>query len=183
MMTSSNAAFPARSPNPFMQPSICLAPFSTAASEFATDIPRSLWQCTLTTAWSMLDTFSKTPLTNAPNSLGFEYPTVSGMFTVVAPALIAASNMAYRYSGTVRVASIGENSTSSTYVRAISTASTAMFMIVSRSLLIWCIRCTSDDEMKVWMRGRVAPWRDFAAASMSDSTARASEQMTGPSTS
>ena len=53
-------------------------------------------------------------LIKSPNSLGFEYPTVSGMLTVVAPASITSSKIAYKYSGSVLVASIGENSTSST---------------------------------------------------------------------
>ena len=131
----------------------------------------------------MFETLSKTPRINAPNSSGFEYPTVSGTLTVVAPAVIAASNMAYRYSGTVLVASIGENSTSSQYFRARSTADTAMSIIVSRSRRIWCIRWMSEDDMKVWIRGLSAPSSARAAPSMSLSTARANEQMIGPLTS
>ncbi len=42
--TSSSEAFPARSPSPFTVHSTCRAPASTAASEFATAMPRSLWQ-------------------------------------------------------------------------------------------------------------------------------------------
>ena len=44
--TSSSAALPARSPMPLMVHSICRAPARTPASEFATAMPRSLWQCT-----------------------------------------------------------------------------------------------------------------------------------------
>ena len=40
--TSSNEAFPALSPNPFIVHSTCLAPFITADKEFATAKPRSL---------------------------------------------------------------------------------------------------------------------------------------------
>ena len=37
-------AFPALSPIPFIVHSICLAPFSSEAIEFATANPKSLWQ-------------------------------------------------------------------------------------------------------------------------------------------
>ena len=40
--TSSSAVLPARSPSPFIVHSICLAPPSTAAREFAVAIPKSL---------------------------------------------------------------------------------------------------------------------------------------------
>ena len=59
------------------------------------------------------------------NSVGIEYPTVSGMLTVVAPASMAAPRILYKYPRSVRVASIGENSTSSQYFLACSTAFTA----------------------------------------------------------
>ena len=42
--TSSSAVLPARSPRPLIVHSICRAPASTAASEFAVAMPRSLWQ-------------------------------------------------------------------------------------------------------------------------------------------
>ena len=42
--TSSSAVLPARSPRPLMVHSICRAPASTAASEFAVAMPRSSWQ-------------------------------------------------------------------------------------------------------------------------------------------
>ena len=41
---SSNDVFPALSPIPFIVHSTCVAPASTAANEFATAIPKSLWQ-------------------------------------------------------------------------------------------------------------------------------------------
>jgi hypothetical protein len=56
-----------------------------------------------------------------PKSCGRAYPTVSGMFTVVAPASTAAATMSTRNSKSVRVASWGENSTSSVNDRASST--------------------------------------------------------------
>ena len=41
---------------PLIVHSICPAPFSTAARLLATARPRSLWQWTLITAWSMFGT-------------------------------------------------------------------------------------------------------------------------------
>ena len=49
---SSSEQLPARSPMPLTVHSTWRAPFWIAASEFATASPRSLWQCTLTTAES-----------------------------------------------------------------------------------------------------------------------------------
>ena len=65
------------------------APAWTAASVLAVARPRSLWQWTLTVAWS--PTRSTTLPTSAPNSAGIAYPTVSGMLTVEAPASTTAS--------------------------------------------------------------------------------------------
>ena len=56
MTISSMAALPARSPMPLMVHSTWRAPASIARSEFATPRPRSLWQCTEITAWSMFGT-------------------------------------------------------------------------------------------------------------------------------
>ena len=53
---SSNEALPARSPMPLTVHSTWPAPASTAASEFATASPRSLWQWVLRTERSMLGT-------------------------------------------------------------------------------------------------------------------------------
>ena len=47
-----------------------------------------------------------------PISPGVKYPTVSGIFTTLAPALITDSITLYKNSGLVLVASSGENSTS-----------------------------------------------------------------------
>ena len=54
--TSSSAALPARSPMPFMVHSICVAPARTAARELATDMPKSSWQWTDISAFSMPST-------------------------------------------------------------------------------------------------------------------------------
>ena len=45
-------------------------PICTAASELATAMPRSLWQCTDHTALSELGTFSRSLLMNSPNCCG-----------------------------------------------------------------------------------------------------------------
>jgi hypothetical protein len=58
--TSSSAALPARSPMPLMVHSTCRHPAFNPASEFATAMPRSLWQCTEKIAFSEPGTFSIT---------------------------------------------------------------------------------------------------------------------------
>ena len=71
MTTSSSEVLPARSPRPLMVHSIWRAPPScTAASEFATAMPRSLWQCTDHTALSELGTRSLIFLMSSPNCCG-----------------------------------------------------------------------------------------------------------------
>ena len=52
MTTSSREALPARSPRPLIVTSTWRAPAWTAASVLAVASPRSLWQWTLTVAWS-----------------------------------------------------------------------------------------------------------------------------------
>ena len=56
---SSREALPARSPMPLIVHSICRAPARMAASELATAWPRSLWQCTESTALALFLTFSR----------------------------------------------------------------------------------------------------------------------------
>jgi len=68
--TSSSAALPARSPMPLTVHSICRAPARTPASEFATAMPRSSWQCTEITALSMFGTRSRTMRISAKYSSG-----------------------------------------------------------------------------------------------------------------
>ena len=75
-------------------------------------------------------------LIDSPNSFETEYPTVSGMLIVVAPALIVSSSKVIKKSISVLVASIGENSTSSTYFFALDTALTAISIISSGSFRI-----------------------------------------------
>ena len=70
MTISSSEQLPARSPMPLMVHSICRAPASIAASEFATASPRSSWQCTLTIAQSP-SAFAMRPI-SAPYSFGVE---------------------------------------------------------------------------------------------------------------
>ncbi len=63
--TSSSEALPARSPMPLTVHSICRAPARTAASEFATAMPRSSWQWAENRALSELGTRSRTILNSA----------------------------------------------------------------------------------------------------------------------
>ncbi len=60
--TSSSEALPARSPMPLMVHSIWRAPALTPASEFATAMPRSSWQCTEKRARSEFGTRSRSRL-------------------------------------------------------------------------------------------------------------------------
>ena len=68
--TSSKDVFPARSPIPFIVHSICLAPALREAKELATARPKSLWQCTLNTALSILGTLFFNIFIKDPNSSG-----------------------------------------------------------------------------------------------------------------
>ena len=68
--TSSSAALPARSPMPLMVHSIWRVPARTPASEFATAMPRSSWQCTEKRALSEFGTRSRTILMSAKYSSG-----------------------------------------------------------------------------------------------------------------
>ena len=67
---SSSAALPARSPSPLMVHSTWRAPFITAANEFATAKPRSLWQCTEKTTLSEFGIRSRKVRTKEPNCSG-----------------------------------------------------------------------------------------------------------------
>ncbi len=174
MTTSSRAALPARSPRPLIVHSTCRAPASTAASEFATARPRSLWQCTLITACRMFFTCSIRYRMIPAYSEGNEYPTVSGMFTVVAPASIAASTTAARNGSSVRLASSGLNSTSSTNVRASFTPSTLILMISSSARFSLYLRWISLVAQNTWIRGFSAPLTASPARTMSLSMHRAS---------
>ena len=70
MTISSREALPARSPRPLIVHSTCAAPAVTAASELATARPRSSWQWTLMTAFSIPGVFSFRYLMRRTNSSG-----------------------------------------------------------------------------------------------------------------
>src|SRR3989344_1358021 len=183
MMISSRAAFPARSPMPLMQPSTWRAPASMAARLLDTARPRSLWQWTLTVTLSTPGTASPISRPSTAKVEGMAYPTVSAMLMVVAPALMTAASIWNRYSLVVRVASMGENSTSLQYFLARCTISTAWPSTASRSLRNWCRIWMSEEDRKTWMRGDSA-WRTASHAwSTSLATARDREAITGPLTS
>ncbi len=63
--TSSSEALPARSPMPLTAHSIWRAPARIPASELATAMPRSSWQCTENRALSEFGTRSRTILNSA----------------------------------------------------------------------------------------------------------------------
>ena len=81
---------------------------------------------------------------------------MSGTLIVVAPSSMAIWITSAVYSTSARVASMGENSTSSTSARACATAARAWPLTSSRVDCSWCSMWMSDVEMKVWMRGRSA---------------------------
>lgn len=54
----------------------------------AVESPRSFWQCVEIITFSIPGVLAFMSAINCPNSLGTVYPTVSGMLSVVAPALI-----------------------------------------------------------------------------------------------
>src|ERR1035437_930145 len=128
-------------------------------------------------------TRARTVWKNRTISSGVAYPTVSGRFTVVAPASTTASTTATRKFRSLRVASSAENSTSFTWRRARRTAAAAWSRHSARDIRSLCSRWRSEVAMNVWMRGLSAPSRAAAARSMSASTERASAAMTGRRTS
>jgi hypothetical protein len=67
MTISSRLQLPARSPRPLIVHSTCRAPpIFTPASELATAMPRSLWQCTLQIARPLLGMRSRSVRMNSP---------------------------------------------------------------------------------------------------------------------
>jgi hypothetical protein len=89
------------------------------------------------------------------------------MLTVVAPSSSAIRSTSAVYSTSARVASIGENSTSSTSDLACATAARAWPLTSSRVDCSWWTMWMSDVEMNVWMRGRSASRTASQARSMS----------------
>src|SRR4051794_40899074 len=105
------------------------------------------------------------------------------MLMVVAPSSSAICTTSAVYSRSARVASIGENSTSSVYCFECATAARAWPFTSSRVVWSWCSMWMSLVEMNVWMRGRSESRIAFQAASMSWKPVRARPQITGPCTS
>src|ERR1700733_13931515 len=97
----------------------------------------------------------------------------------VAPSSIAAATTSAVNSISERVASIGENSTSSTNSRACATAARAWPSTSSRVVCSWWRMWMSEVEMKVWIRGRAASLTALYAASMSATCVRARPAITG----
>src|SRR3954467_12053188 len=105
------------------------------------------------------------------------------MLIVVAPSSSAIWTTSAVYSSSERVASMGENSTSSVYCFECATAALAWPFTSSRVVWSWYSMWMSLVEMKVGMRGRSESRIAFQAASMSWKPVRASAQITGPCTS
>lgn len=68
------------------------------ATVLAVESPRSFWQWVEIITFSIPGVFDFMSAINFPNSLGTVIPTVSGMFRVVAPALMTSPNISYRNS-------------------------------------------------------------------------------------
>src|SRR5205823_96840 len=110
----------------------------------------------------------------APNCHGIVYPTVSGMLTVLAPALMTASSTRQRKSVSERPASSGENSTLSVYRRAHVTAFTACSRTCSGDILSFIFMWIGDVAMNVWIRCDFAGLTASPQRTTSFSFARAS---------
>ena len=85
------------------------------------------------------------------------------MLIVVAPSSMAIWQTSAVYSRSARVASIGENSTSSRYCLACATAARACPLTSSRVDCSWWRMWMSDVEMKVWIRAPPAPSASLTA--------------------
>ena len=101
------------------------------------------------------------------------------MLIVVAPASTAMRTISTRKSRSERVASSGENSTSSHSERASRTDSPHWSSASARLIFSLYSRCRSLDARKTWMRARSANCSARAAISMSSVLARASDAMRG----
>ncbi len=101
---------------------------------------------------------------------------------VVAPALIAASTQRHRKSGSVRLPSSADHSTSSACCRASVTLSMASCSTASGSMRSLYFMCSGLVDRKTWMRGRSAPRTASAARRMSARPVRARPAITGPRT-
>ena len=118
---SSSDALPARSPMPLIAHSTCRAPACTPANEFATARPRSSWQWTLRTT-SFSPGRQRVELLQVGREL-VRHRVADGVGDVDRRrALVDRERQTSAVKSTsARVASIGENSTSSTYCFACAT--------------------------------------------------------------
>gem|GEM_PF-2556784 len=112
------------------------APASTPAMLLATARPKSSWQCTLT---SLPGAACAASLTSSAILSGVATPTVSGTSITSAPARETAEKTSRRNAGSLLVASSAENSTSTPWDLAYSTADTALSSAFS--LLIFSLYC------------------------------------------
>ncbi len=175
--TSSNEAFPALSPIPFIVTSACFAPEAIPANVFATANPKSLWQCVeiIISLGSALQTKD----TNSPYSAGLTYPTVSGISTMLAPASTTILKISTRKSVSVLVASSAANSTSHPKDTAYSTISWVISLASFLPMLNLYFKWISDVDNTTWILLLDAWDRASAATSISCFFARAIEQIIG----
>ena len=110
------------------------------------------------------------------------YPTVSGIFTVFAPALITSPKIIAKNWGSERKASSAENSTSSQNSCANFTDLTAAAMTCSGLMRSFFSMWMGLVAIKVWIRACLACATANPAARMSFSLARAKEHTTERST-
>ena len=87
----------------------------------------------------------------SPMYLGVEYPTVSGISILSAPAFATSPNICFKNSLSVLVASSAENSTCKPCDFPYSTASIAFSKTCSRVILSLYSKWMSDVAMNVWI--------------------------------
>ena len=152
---SSSDALPARSPIPLIAHSTWRQPASRPASELATAMPRSSWQCTETTTSRRSGhqpvQLARTSRRTRAASCSRRCP---GTLIVLAPSSSAIWITSAMYSTSEREPSSGENSTSSVYSRACATAARTCPLTSSRVVCSLRSMWMSLVAMNVWMRGR-----------------------------
>lgn len=168
MTISSNEAFPALSPMPLMVHSNCLAPAVAPAKLLAVASPRSFWQWVEITTFSPPGVSDLTLLIRAAYSCGNAQPVVSGMFRVVAPALVTSDRTLNMKSRSDRLASSGLNSMSwhpwdLRYLTALTACSTTWSGVILSLYCMWM----GEVAMKTCTLGLFACLTAFHAASRS----------------
>ena len=177
---SSSDALPARSPMPLIAHSTWRQPAGHAGERVGHRQPRSSWQWSRSPRCAGPGRAGRAPLDHRAYSSGHRVADGVGHVDRRGALVDRDLETSAVNSRSARVASIGENSTSSVYCVACATAARAWPLTSSRVVWSWCSMWMSQVEMNVWMRGRSESLTAFQAASMSWALARARPQMTGP---